>query len=120
MVTTLPRNAAGDSSARYSGTTNEAAPTAAPTTARPATMADTLEQPACRAEPSTKSTSATSMTRLRPRRSASTEESGETSRAKRAVAEVMIDLSREVSCRLEREVSIEMRVADITPVSSIA
>lgn len=44
--------------------------------------------------------------------------SGEATSAKREVEEVIIDLSREVRRRLEREASIETRVADITPVSS--
>lgn len=55
---------------------------------------------------------------LRPRRSASSEEKGEMSPAKRAVDEVMMDLSREVRCRSDSEVSIETRVAEMTPVSS--
>lgn len=39
-------------------------------------------------------------------------------RAKREVEEVIMDLSREVRLRSEREVPIETRVADMTPVSS--
>ena len=69
--------------------------------------------------PIVKRMSAKRMTRLRPRRSARMEESGEKRRAKRAVEEVIIDLSKEVRGRLEREVSIETSVAEITPVSSV-
>lgn len=58
------------------------------------------------------------MMRLRPRRSARSEEKGETSRAKRAVDEVMMDLSREVRSRCDSDVSMETRVAEMTPVSS--
>lgn len=59
------------------------------------------------------------MTRLRPRRSARCEEKGETRSADRAVAEVMMDLSREVRRRASSERSIEIRVAEMTPVSSV-
>lgn len=58
------------------------------------------------------------MMRLRPSLSARWEEKGATRRAKREVEEVMMDLSKEVRRRLDREVSMETRVADITPVSS--
>lgn len=56
--------------------------------------------------------------RLRPSLSARWEEKGETRRAKREVEEVMMDLSKDVRRRLDREVSMETRVADMTPVSS--
>lgn len=55
---------------------------------------------------------------LRPRESASWEESGVMRRAKRDVEDVMIDLSKCVRVRLERDVPRDTSVADITPVSS--
>lgn len=61
--------------------------------------------------------SASMTTHLRPNLSASRPESGEMRRAKRAVEDVMRDLSRTVrGCPSEEP--IETRVADITPVSS--
>jgi hypothetical protein len=60
--------------------------------------------------------SATRMTRFRPRESARRPVRGEARRAKKEVAEVMRDLSRVVSGREERDVFIEIRVEDITPV----
>lgn len=119
VVTSMPRLAAGATSAMYSGTTNDAAPTPAPTTHRPSTMPVTVVDHACITAPTVKSRSAKSITRLRPRRSARTEESGEMRRAKSAVDEVMMDLSSEVRGRFESESSMDTRVADITPVSSL-
>lgn len=54
----------------------------------------------------------------RPQRSARREEKGDMSRARREVEEVMMDLVSGVSGVGEREVCREMRVAEITPVSS--
>jgi len=62
--------------------------------------------------------SATRITLFRPSESARMEANGETRRAKNDVHEVMMDLSRELRALPEREVPIETRVADITPVSS--
>jgi hypothetical protein len=89
-----------------------------PTIDRPTTIAHTVSLHACATAPAAKSTSATRMTRLRPRRSARTEEKGETRRAKREVHEVMMDLSSAVRGREESEVPRETRVEEITPVSS--
>lgn len=58
------------------------------------------------------------MTRLRPRRSARTEDSGEARSAKREVDDVMMDLSNDVRGRPESEVPIDTSVAEMTPVSS--
>lgn len=85
---------------------------------RPATMGATEDEAAWRRAPTVKRASARRMTRRRPWRSARREASGEARRAKSEVEEVMIDLSKEVRVRLEREVSIETRVAEMTPVSS--
>ena len=90
-----------------------------PTTARPATMAATELLHACTAAPTAKSTSARRMTRLRPSRSARTEEKGEMRSARSEVEEVMMDLSRAVRGRAERDVPSETRVEEITPVSSV-
>lgn len=65
-----------------------------------------------------KSTSARRMTRLRPTASARTDENGEIKRANKAVHEVMTDLSRDVRVLLDRDLSIETSVAEMTPVSS--
>jgi hypothetical protein len=65
------------------------------------------------------STSAINMTRLRPKESAMWEEKGDINRAKSAVLEVITDLSKELSSRFERDVPIDTRVADMTPVSSV-
>lgn len=46
------------------------------------------------------------------------EDSGDASRAKSDVEDVMTDLSTEVSSRSDSEVPIETSVADMTPVSS--
>lgn len=64
----------------------------------------------------TKRMSAVRTTVLRPRASARTPESGDASRAKKEVAEVMRDLSRVVSGREERSELMEMSVEDMTPV----
>lgn len=58
------------------------------------------------------------MTRFRPRASASSDEKGETRRAKRAVEEVMMDLSVDVRSLPERALPMDTRVAETTPVSS--
>ena len=93
------------------------APTASPTTARPAIMAGTEKEAACKSAPKVKAESARMMTFLRPRLSARTPETGEIRRAKRAVAEVMRDLSRVVK-GWPKELLIETRVDEMTPVSS--
>lgn len=59
------------------------------------------------------------MTRLRPRESERRPLIGETMSAKREVDAAMRDLSRVVRAREEREVPMQTRVAEITPVSSI-
>lgn len=41
------------------------------------------------------------------------------SKAKSDVEDVMMDLSKEVKARSERELPIETRVAEMTPVSSV-
>lgn len=69
--------------------------------------------------PTIKSASAAKMTRRRPRASANTEAAGEATSAKRAVDDVMMDLSNDVKSRPERAVPIETRVAEMTPVSSL-
>lgn len=119
VVTRRPLCAAGASSAMYSGTTKLAPPTAAPTMERPATMLTTVVLPAWSRAPVMKRISATRMTRLRPRESASSEANGEMSRADSEVHEVMMDLSSEVSVLPESEVPIDTRVAEMTPVSSL-
>jgi hypothetical protein len=68
--------------------------------------------------PTMKATSANKTTFFLPRLSARIPETGETRSAKRAVDEVMSDLSSVVSGR-PRALPIETRVADITPVSSM-
>lgn len=118
MVTSLPRNLAGASSAMKSGTTKLAAPTAAPTTDRPITMLATVTERACMSAPSTNSTSVTRMTRLRPSESASAEPNGHTSSANSDVHDVTRDLSMSVSSRSERLAPTETSVAEMTPVSS--
>jgi hypothetical protein len=121
MVTNLPRSCGGASSARYSGTTKLAVPTAMPTTARPRTMAGTVPLADWIRAPRANSASAHRMTRRRPREgwSASSEEKGEMRRARREVEEVMMDLSSAVRGREESEVPRETRVPEITPVSSV-
>lgn len=118
IVTNLPLHPAGATSAIYNGTTKLAAPTAIPTTARPTTITATELLHACTSAPSAKSASARSTTRLRPRRSASTDEKGDTSSASKEVELVMTDLSSAVRGREERDVLMETRVEEITPVSS--
>jgi hypothetical protein len=67
--------------------------------------------------PSTKDRSARRTTRLRPNVEARIPEMGETRSAKRDVLDVMRDLSRVVrGC--PRELWMDTRVADMTPVSS--
>lgn len=68
--------------------------------------------------PTMKRRSAHRMTRLRPSVSARTEENGEIRRAKRAVEDVMMDLSVESRSRPERPSPMDTRVAEMTPVSS--
>ena len=58
------------------------------------------------------------MTCFRPNESARTEQYGVIRKAKRAVQDVMMDLSCEVKGRFDSEVSMETSVADMTPVSS--
>jgi hypothetical protein len=58
------------------------------------------------------------MTGRRPNASARTEDKGETRRANRAVEDVIIDLSKAVRGRFERDGPMETRVAEMTPVSS--
>lgn len=53
---------------------------------------------------------------FRPRVSARTPVTGETSSAKKDVADVMSDLSRVVSGRVDRSEPMETRVEDMTPV----
>ena len=65
-----------------------------------------------------KRTSARSTTRLRPRVSAREEARGEMRRAKSEVDDVIRDLSRVVR-GAPREVFMDTKVADITPVSSV-
>ncbi|KFY20083.1 hypothetical protein V491_04002, partial [Pseudogymnoascus sp. VKM F-3775] len=72
---------------------------------------------ACTSAPRTKRRSAMRMTRLRPRESARRPLMGETRRAKREVDAAIRDLSRVVREREERDVPMEMRAAEITPVS---
>lgn len=69
--------------------------------------------------PTMNSKSAYSITRLRPNLSARIEERGEAMRANNDVEDVMIDLSNEVRFRSDKELPIDTRVADMTPVSSI-
>lgn len=66
-----------------------------------------------------KSKSASRITRLRPQASARMEDSGEAIRARSEADDVMTDLSSEVSSLSERDVPIDTRVADMTPVSSL-
>jgi hypothetical protein len=73
---------------------------------------------ACTTAPMTNRTSATSITRFRPKASARMDEKGDTRSAKRAVEEVMIDLSVDVSSRPDRDVPMDTSVAEMTPVSS--
>lgn len=56
---------------------------------------------------------------MRPRESASIPVSGDAISAKKDVEDVIRDLSRVVSGRLEREVLMLMRVEEITPVLHI-
>jgi hypothetical protein len=65
-----------------------------------------------------KRTSPIRITRFRPRESARRPLTGETRRAKREVDAAIKDLSSVVRGREDRDVPIETRVADITPVSS--
>lgn len=115
-VTSLPRIGPGLNSDMYSGTTNDALPTAAPTIERPAIIPLTLLVHACSSAPDMKRISAISMTLLRPYASANTPVSGDASRAKRDVLDVIRLLSSVVSSREERSVFMETRVEDITPV----
>jgi hypothetical protein len=62
--------------------------------------------------------SATRMTLLRPSLSARRPLAGDINKAKSDVQAVMRDLSTVDRGRFEREVPMEMRVAEITPVSS--
>lgn len=112
-----PLKGAGESSAMYNGATKLPAPTARPTAERPTIMPGTEEVTACMTAPRMNAASARSTTRLRPRASARMPDMGEMSSAKRAVADVMRDLSRVVK-GCPRELLIETRVAEITPVSS--
>lgn len=100
----------------YMGTTKLALPTAAPTTLRPRIMPHTVVEKACMSAPATNKMSAMRMILLRPRASARMPVSGEAKRAKNEVEEVMRDLSRVVSGRLDKDEFIEIRVEDITPV----
>jgi hypothetical protein len=63
--------------------------------------------------------SASRMTFFRPKLSASRPLAGEISKAKRDVHAVIRDLSRVVRERLESDVPMDTRIAEITPVSSI-
>ena len=117
-VTSRPLIGAGESSAIYKGAIKLPAPTARPTIDRPAIMPGTEGVTAWMTAPRMKAASARRTTRFRPRLSASIPDSGETIRAKSAVAEVMRDLSRVVK-GWPRELLIETSVADITPVSSL-
>jgi hypothetical protein len=100
----------------YMGTTKLALPTAAPTTLLPRIMPHTVVENACIRAPATKRISAMSMILRRPRASARTPVSGEARSAKKEVDDVIRDLSRVVRGRWDREVFIEIRVEDITPV----
>lgn len=64
-----------------------------------------------------KAVSASTMTLLRPSLSAIIPETGDTNKANRAVMEVIMDLSKALK-GWPRELLIETRVAEITPVSS--
>ena len=66
-----------------------------------------------------KSRSASRITRLRPRELARRPLAGETRSAKREVEAAIIDLSKVVRGREEREVLMETRVEEITPVLMI-
>ena len=81
-------------------------------------MPVTEEVTACMVAPMMNAASARRTTLLRPRESASIPDRGETRSAKSAVADVMRDLSRVVN-GCPRELWIETRVAEITPVSSV-
>lgn len=118
-VTSLPRNALGASSLMYMGTTKLALPTAAPTTLLPRIMPHTVVEKAWMSAPATKRMSARRMMLRRPRASARTPVSGDARRAKKEVEDVMRDLSRVVSGRWDREVFMEIRVEDITPVLKV-
>jgi len=115
-TTKRPRKGLGLSSEIYSGTTNDALPTAAPTMDRPTIMPPTLLVHACNKAPSTKRMSATRITVLRPYASARIPVRGEARSAKNEVQDVIKLLSRVVRGREERSAFMEMRVEDITPV----
>jgi hypothetical protein len=116
ITTSLPRKGLGESSDMYNGTTKDALPTAKPTMERPMIIPQTPVVQACHEAPSIKRTSAPRTTVLRPRESARMPESGEASRAKREVQDVIRDLSSVVSGREERSEPMETSVEDITPV----
>lgn len=80
-------------------------------------MPGTEEVAACITAPRMNAMSARRTTRFRPRASARMPEIGEMRSAKRAVADVIRDLSSVVK-GCPRELLIETRVAEITPVSS--
>jgi hypothetical protein len=117
-VTSLPLNIDGASSAMYRGVTKLAAPTARPIIERPITMIHTEVVRACNRAPRMKRMSAIRMTRFRPRESARRPLTGETRSAKREVDAAIKDLSSVVRAREDRDVPMETKVADITPVSS--
>jgi hypothetical protein len=100
----------------YMGTTKLADPTAAPTTLLPTIMPHTVLEEACTNAPTMNSISAMRMMLRRPSASARTPVSGEATRAKKDVDEVMRDLSRVVRGRRDSEEPIETKVEDITPV----
>ena len=116
-VTRAPRQRRGAASAMYSGVTKLAAPTPAPTTARPTTMAPTDPASACAAAPTANSRSAPSITALRPARSASADDAGDAASASSDVALVIRDLSSVVSGR-DSDGPMETKVAEMMPVSS--
>jgi hypothetical protein len=115
-VTSLPLNALGASSLMYMGTTKLALPTAAPTTLLPTIMPDTVDENACIRAPATNRMSAIRMILRRPSVSARTPVRGDAKSAKKEVDDVINDLSRVVRGRLERDVLMDIKVEEITPV----
>ena len=134
-VTSLPRNAEGDSSEiylsshqpmllsascapkrSYSGTTRLAPPTANPTILRPPTIPHTLSVHACHNAPMVNSTSATRMAVFLPTLSARTAVMGLAMRANKLVQDVTRLLSTVVKGRAERSEPIDTRVEEMTPV----
>jgi hypothetical protein len=115
-VTSLPLNALGASSLMYMGTTKLALPTAAPTTLLPTIIPHTVVENAWIRAPATNRKSAIRMMLRRPSASASTPVRGDAKSAKNEVDDVIRDLSRVVRGLLERDVLIEIKVEEITPV----